>query len=176
MRRVDRKSAGRGREGDRETTGRLAHLAAGRSLATADRIADARRARDGVAAAARRDNRAPEASPQVRLAAHVAEFERLKGEADRLTDEAIEDAARLAGHRLEAQRLDEQTRRYALAQAAEARAAATSAETEQNWRELWKHVCICPRSPARMREWSSRIEQLMKTRDKLAARHRAEVE
>ena len=39
---------------------------------------------------------------------------------------------------LETQRLDEQTRRYALAQAAEARAAGLLAETEQSWRELWK--------------------------------------
>ena len=78
-------------------------------------------------------------------------------------------------HRLETQRLDEQTRRYALAQAAEARAAAKFAETEESWRELWKHVCVRPRSPARMQEWSGRIEQFMKTRDKLVAR-RTELE
>ena len=115
-----------------ETTGRLAQLAAGRPLATADRIAEARARRE----TAWRPLRAaifgaPEAPPQASLATHVAEFERLNGEADRLTDDAIEDAARLAGHRLETQRLDEQTRRYALAQAAEARAAATFAETER---------------------------------------------
>jgi uncharacterized protein YhaN len=159
-----------------ETTGRLAQLAAGRPLATADRVAEARARRE----TAWRPLRAaivgaPEAPPQASLATHVAEFERLKGEADRLTDDAIEDAARLAGHRLETQRLDEQTRRYALAQAAEARAAATFAQTEQSWRELWKQVCVHPRSPARMQEWSGRIEQFMKTRDKLAAR-RTELE
>ena len=90
-------------------------------------------------------------------------------------DDAIEDAARLAEHGLETQRLDEQTRRYALAQAAEARGAVSLAETEQKWRERWKQVCIGPRLPARMQEWSGRIEQLMKTRDKLAAR-RTELE
>ena len=95
-----------------ETTGRLAQLAAGRPLATADRIAEARARRE----TAWRPLRAaifgaPEAPPQASLAAHVAEFERLKGEADRLADDAIEDAARLAEHRLETQRLDEQTRR-----------------------------------------------------------------
>ena len=122
-----------------ETTGRLAHLAAGRPLATADRIAEARARRETAWGPLRAAIfGAPEAPPQASLATHVAEFERLKGEADRLTDDAIEDAARLAGHRLETQRLDEQTRRYALAQAAEARAAATFAETEQSWRELWK--------------------------------------
>jgi uncharacterized protein YhaN len=159
-----------------ETTGRLAQLAAGRPLATADRIAEARARRE----TAWRPLRAaifgaPEAPPQASLATHVAEFERLKGEADRLTDDAIEDAARLAGHRLETHRLDEQTRHYALAQAAEARAAAKLAETDESWRELWKQVGVRPRSPARMQEWSGRIEQSMKTRDKLAAR-RAELE
>ena len=123
-----------------ETTGRLAQLAAGRPLATADRIAEARARRETAWLPLRAAIfGAPEAPPQASLAAHVAEFERLKGEADRLTDDAIEDAARLARHGLETQRLDEQTRRYALAQAAEARAAATFAETDERWRELWKH-------------------------------------
>ena len=159
-----------------ETTGRLAQLAAGRPLATADRIAEARAQRETAWRPLRAAlYGAPEAPPQASLASQVSEFERLKGETDRLTDDAIEDAARLAGHRLETQRLDEQTRRYALAQAAEARVAATFAETERGWRELWKQVCIRPRSPPRMQEWSGRIEQLMKTRDKLAAR-RTELE
>src|ERR1700722_17682073 len=177
--RAVRESARGGEGGEKEideTTGRLAKLAAGRPLATADRIAEARARRE----TAGRPLRAaifgsPEAPPQASIAAHVAEFERLKGEADRLTDDAIEDAARLARHGLETQRLDEQTRRYALAQAAEARAAATFAETDESWRELWKQVCIRPRSPARMQEWSGRIEQFLKTRDKLAAR-RTELE
>jgi uncharacterized protein YhaN len=159
-----------------EATARLARLAAGRPLATADRIAEARARRE----AAWRPLRAAifgasEAPPHASLVTHVAEFERLNGEADGLTNDAIEDAARLAEHRLETQRLDEQTRRYALAQAAEARAAVSFAETERTWRELWKHLCIHPRSPARMQEWSGRIEQFIKTRDKLAAR-RTELE
>jgi uncharacterized protein YhaN len=159
-----------------QTTARLARLAAGRPLATADRIVEARARRE---TAWRRVRAAlfapPEAPARVSFVAEVAEFERLNSEADRLADDAIEDAARLAEHGLETQRLDEQTRRYALAQAAEARAAGLVAETEGSWRELWKRVCAAPHSPARMREWSGRIEQLMKTRDKLAAR-RTELE
>src|ERR1700722_12264787 len=85
-----------------ETTGRLAQLAAGRSLATADRVAEARARRE----TAWRPLRAaivgaPEAPPQASLATHLADFERLNGEAVRLTDDAIEDAARLAEHRLQ---------------------------------------------------------------------------
>jgi uncharacterized protein YhaN len=159
-----------------ETTARLAWLTAGRPLATTERIAEARTRRDTAWRSLRAAIfGAPEATPQASLVAHVTEFERLNGEADRLADEAIEDAARLAEHGLETQRLDEQTRRYALAQAAEARAAGLLAGTEHGWRELWKHLCAAPRSPARMQEWSGRIEQLMKARDKLAAR-RTELE
>ena len=107
-----------------QTTARLARLAAGRPLATADRIVEARARRE---TAWRRVRAAlfapPEAPARVSLVAEVAEFERLNSEADRLADDAIEDAARLAEHGLETQRLDEQTRRYALAQAGQARAA-----------------------------------------------------
>ncbi|HSV00192.1 MAG TPA: chromosome segregation protein SMC, partial [Roseiarcus sp.] len=159
-----------------ETAARLARLAAGRPLATADRIAEARGRRETawgrVRATLFGESRA---APQVSLLAQVAEFERLNSEADRLADDAIEDANRLAGHKLETERLDEQTRRYALAQAAEARAAGRVAETEQAWGDLWRRVCAVPHSPARMREWSGRIEQLMRTRDKLAQR-RTELE
>jgi uncharacterized protein YhaN len=159
-----------------ETTARLAHLAAGRPLATTDRIAEARARREMAWGQLRASMfGAPDAAPQASLAIHVADFERLKGEADRLTDDAIEDAARLAGHRLETQRLDELTRHYALAQAAGSRAGARFAETEESWRELWKQLGLSPRSPARMQEWSGRIEQLMKARDKLVAR-RTELE
>ena len=159
-----------------ETIARLARLAAGRPLATADRIVEARARRETAWERVRAALfEPPEAAPPVSLVAKVAEVERLNREADRLADEAIEDAARLAEHALETQRLDEQTRRDASAQAAEARARGLVVETEQNWRELWKRVCAAPHSPARMREWSGRIEQLMKTRGKLAAR-RTELE
>jgi uncharacterized protein YhaN len=159
-----------------ETTGKLAQLAAGRPLATGERRAEARARREAAWQPLRAAIfGAPEAPAQASLVTHVAEFERLYAEADRLSDDAIEDAARLAQHTVQTQRLDEQTRRYALAQGAEARAAASVAETEQSWRELWKQVSIHPRSPARMQEWSGRVEQFMKTRDKLAAR-RTELE
>ncbi len=154
-----------------DTTGHLAQLAAGRPLATADRIAEARARRARAWRPLRAAIFGAHALPQASLVTDVAEFERLNEEADRLTDDAVEDAARLAKHGLETQRLDEQTRRYALAQAAEARAAASLGEAEQTWRELWRPVCISPRPPVRMQEWSGRIEQLMKTRDKLAARN-----
>ena len=154
-----------------DTTGHLAQLAAGRPLATADRIAEARARRATAWRPLRAAIFGAHAPPQASLVTDVAEFERLNEEADRLTDDAVEDAARLAKHGLETQRLDEQTRRYALAQAAEARAAASLGEAEQTWRELWRPVCISPRPPVRMQEWSGRIEQLMKTRDKLAARN-----
>ncbi len=159
-----------------ETTSRLARLAAGRPLATPDRIAEARTRRETTWRPLRAAIfGAREAPLLASLGDQVAEFERLKSEADLLADDAIEDAARLAEHALETKRLDQQTREYALAQAAEARAAGLLAETERGWGELWKHVCAGPRSPARMQEWSHRVEQFLKARDKLVAR-RTELE
>ena len=156
-----------------ETTARLARLAAGRPLATADRIAEARTRRE----TAWRPLRGAlfGAGERASLGDRVAEFERLAIDADLLADEAIEDAARLAQHALETQRLDQEAREYALAQAAEARAAGRLAETQQGWHKLWRPVCAGPRSPARMQEWSGRVEQCLRTRDKLVAR-RTELE
>ena len=130
-----------------ELSARLARLAAGRPLATADRIAEARTRRD----AAWRPLRAAmfgarEAPPQPPPGILVAEFERLAVDADLLADDAIEDAARLAKHALETQRLDEQRRQYVLAQAEEARATGRLDETDKRWRELWKGVCARPGS------------------------------
>jgi uncharacterized protein YhaN len=159
-----------------ETAARLARLTAGRPLATADRIADARARRETAWRTLRAAMlKAPDAQPAELLGFHVAEYERLNADADRLADDAIEDAARLAKHALETQRLDEQTRQHALAQAAEAREAGLFAETEQRWRELWRQVCVRPHSPARMQEWSGRVEHCLKSRDKLVAR-RTEIE
>ncbi len=83
------------------TTGSLAQLAAGRPLATAERRAEARARREAawgrVRAAIFGE---PEAPARASLVARLAEFERVYAEADRLTDDAIEDASRLAQHGL----------------------------------------------------------------------------
>jgi len=154
-----------------DTRVRLSRLAAGRPLATADRIAEARARREAAWGPLRAAIFGVEEAPSpASLGVRVAEFERLTIDADRLADDAIEDAARLARHALETQRLDEQARQSALAQAAETQAAALVKQTEHRWGELWKCVCVRPRSPARMQEWSGRVEQCLKTRDKLVAR------
>ena len=98
----------------------------------------------------------------------VAEFEISTAKADRLADDAAEDAERLATHEHATQRLDEQTRLYALALAELDRVAVRRDESEQAWAELWKSVAPKPRSPAHMRDWSGRVAELLKARDKLA--------
>ena len=159
-----------------DTRARLAQLSAGRPLATAERIMEARSRREAAWLPLRAAVfGAPETPPAALLVAQAADFERLVGEADRLADDAIEDANRLVEHKLETARLDDQARRHALEQAAEDRAAAKLTETEQSWRDLWKGLSIRPHPPARMQDWHSRLDQLMTTRDRLAAR-RAELE
>jgi uncharacterized protein YhaN len=154
-----------------EAAARLARLAAGRPLATADRIAEARTRRETAWRPLRAALFNPEEPPpQAALGDRVAEFERLAIDADRLADDAIEDAERVAKHALETQRLDDETRQHAQAQAEEERATARLKQTEENWVKLWRPISAAPRSPARMQEWSGRVEHCLKTRDKLAAR------
>jgi uncharacterized protein YhaN len=155
----------------RETTGRIASLVAGRPLATAERIDEARAVRDEAWGPLRASLiGAGDAPPPAALPAAVTEFERLKSEADRMSDDANADAGRLAEHGIETLRLDEATRRYALAQAAEALASQRMARTEREWRELWAGVCAQPRRPADMREWANGVSQLLAERAKLRAR------
>ncbi len=159
-----------------DTSARLARLAAGRPLATADRIVEARTHRETAWRPLRAAMFNPKAAPpQASLADRVAEFELLAIDADRLADDAIEDAERVAKHALDTQRLDEQTRQHAQAQAKEARAAALLKETDESWGKLWRPIGAAPLSPARMQEWSGRVEHYLKMRDKLVAR-RTELE
>ncbi len=157
-----------------DTTARLAELAAGRPLVTADRIEDARARRDEawlpLRAALLDGCRAP---PLETLTVQAFSFERLMAEADRLADEANADAGRLAKHALETQRLDEQVRLYALAQAEEARAEARAGEVAKEWTALWQAFCSEPRAPAAMRAWLGRIAELLGERDRLLERKTA---
>ncbi len=174
--------AARGAAGRREaveqemagTTARLATLAAGRPLATATRIEAAREVREEAWRPLRATLLgADDAPPPGALPDRVRDFERLTTEADRLADEASSDAARLAKHGLETQRLDEQTRAYALAQASEAEEAAKRGEIERAWIELWQGISAHPRSPAQMRDWIGRITEAFGARDRLLQRKAA---
>ncbi len=156
------------------TTARLATLAAGRPLATESRIASARAARGEAWHPLRAALlTAEDAPPAKALPALTLEFEHLAVEADRLADNALSDAARLAEHQLETQRLDAQTRAYALAQAGEARAAAGRSEIEREWTALWEGVAERPRAPAQMRDWIGRVADAFAVGDRLHARRAA---
>ena len=152
----------------------LAALAAGRPLVTAERIGEARAHRDEAWRPLRAALAGAAGAPStVALPDLALEFERLIANADRLADEANADAERLAKHALETQRLDEQSRGYASAQADEALAAARLAEVEGKWGELWKEVSAAPRGPAPMRVWLGRFTEALSARDRLLARKTA---
>ncbi len=157
-----------------ESTVRLATLNAGAPLATAEAIANARSLRDAMWRALRSSLlRAADAPPEADIAEFVAEFESRSAGADRLSDQAGRDAERLAAHRIETERLDGQTRHYALALARRENATARRTAIEQGWAELWSGVCARPQAPAEMRAWSDRVGQLLIARSKLVARRAA---
>ncbi len=156
------------------TMARLSTLAAGRPLATATRIDAARGEREDAWRPLRATLLgAHDAPPPDALPDRVRGFERLTAEADRLADEASSDAGRLAKHGLETQRLDEQTRAYALAQAGEAEEAAKRGDIERAWADLWQGVSARPRPPAQMRDWVGRVTEALGARDRLLQRRAA---
>ena len=96
----------------------------------------------------------------------AAGFERHRGEADRLADEAVSDAKRVAHHSLvTAQLQDECERRSAQQSELEALRASHEAK-EAEWRRLWQPADIDPLPPGEMAAWLLAVTALLARRDK----------
>ena len=110
------------------------------------------------------------ALPAPERAASVAAFERQAAHADRLADEALGDAQRVAQHGLLTQQLLEARERKTNAEAALADAERCGREAGEKWRAAWAMSGISPLPPAEMAEWSLQISALLDRRADLLAR------
>ena len=146
------------------TRDRLREREAGGPVATRERV-DAVRASRDAAFAPLRDALA--VGQTVGLS-EIALFERALLDADRLADARADDAARVAAHAADLDRLTvEET---ALAAAAEDLAGidAEIAEGEAAWREAWQAAEIVPASPAEMTAWLAEVETMIEAEQRLA--------
>jgi hypothetical protein len=85
------------------------------------------------------------------LAESVSRFERFTAEADRLADEAILDAERVAIHSTETLRLEAERRIEAEATGRLTQCQQERQVAEAAWKETWKVADIVPLSPTEMR-------------------------
>src|SRR5262249_12588097 len=108
------------------------------------------------------------ATPELRSAA-VGAFERHKVEADRLADEAIADAERVARHLVETGRLAAERARHN-----EALAALADVETRwqrhiEAWQAAWQASGVSPKSPPDMSRWVGALNGILSRREALRA-------
>ncbi|MDP4004889.1 YhaN family protein [Methylobacterium sp. NEAU K] len=171
--RLDAKSREHERAADRRdaafrqaaaTRDRLREREAGRPIATRERLDGLRASRDAAFASLR------DALAAGRPAglAEIAAYERALLEADRLADERATDAARVAAHAADLERLAAEEAAVAAAEAILAGLAGEIAEGEAAWREAWQPAGIVPGPPAEMAAWLAETESLIEAEQRLA--------
>ncbi|MBV9973918.1 MAG: AAA family ATPase, partial [Hyphomicrobiales bacterium] len=107
---------------------------------------------------------------EIERASSVAAFERQVAEADRLADEALGDAQRVAKHGLLARQLVVARERKAKAEKALAEAKRRQAQANEAWCAAWSASCVPPLSPGEMEGWSRQVSVLIDRRADLLAR------
>jgi uncharacterized protein YhaN len=159
---ADRRDAARAQADATRT--RLREREAGRPIATQERLDSVRAARD-VAFAPLRDALAAGRTTEPGT---LAAYERALFEADRLADERATDAARVAAHAADLDRLAVEDAALAEADSVLAGIADEIAEGEAAWREAWQAAGLVPGPPAEMAAWLAETESLIDGEQQLA--------
>jgi uncharacterized protein YhaN len=147
---------------------RLRDLTSGRPVPTADAIAAKRQERDEEWGRLRStlfgqtEALAGAALPQV-----VADFERHSSEADRLADDAVGDAARVAAHKANTALLEEEGRKKGSAKELQTDAEARLKKIAEAWTAIWAPAGIAPLPPSEMAAWLLAAHALLERREKL---------
>ena len=146
------------------TRDRVREREAGRPVATRERVEALRDTRDATFAPLRDAL----ASGRAVAAAQIAAYEAARRDADRLADARGDDAARVAAHAADLERLAAEEADLAAAEEDLAGICAEIAEGEAAWREAWRPAGIVPASPAEMAAWLTEVEGLIEAEQRLA--------
>ena len=153
----------------REIEAALEKLEGARAVPSLEAIAGARRERDSLWEGLRAALFGAELSAPAR-ASSAASFEQQVAQADRLADEALADAQRVAQHGLLARHLMMSRERKAKAEQALAAAKLCEREAGEAWRAAWSAACVSPLPPGEMESWSREVSALLDRRAELLAR------
>jgi uncharacterized protein YhaN len=146
------------------TRERLREREAGRPVATRERLDALRAARDAAFGPLRDALAAGRPAGLVEIAA----FERALLDADRLADERAADAARVAAHAADLERLAAEEADVATVDGVLAGIAAEIAEGQAAWRAAWRPAGVAPGTPAEMAAWLAEVESLIEAEQRLA--------
>ena len=156
--------------GAADAEAKLQDLTSVRPVASAEVIAVKRQERDSVWNALRATLfGSSEALRPGQLADLVTRFERYSLEADRMADQAVNDADRIAAHAIHSARLKDERSKQA---GAEARIAALEKRREgvvEGWVAAWEATGIMPLHPAEMTAWCAALAGLLERREKLVS-------
>jgi uncharacterized protein YhaN len=150
----------------REIEAALEKLTAARAVPSLEAIAAARGERETAWVRLRAALFGAALSAPAR-ASSVATFELQVAHADRLADEALGDAKRVAQHALHARDLLVARERQAKAEKTLAEAELAMREHEEKWQAAWAASCISPLSPGEMASWSGNVATLLARRARL---------
>ena len=144
---------------ERDATRRLDELAAGGGVPTAERIAQAREARDVLFSALRPVLTGDAPSPAA--PAEVLRYELAVSEADRLADAAAQDANRVAEYAASDRAcIQARERQQVLARALDEQHAAKQLLATE-WTNLWAPITPAPVPPAEMQLWLVAVRALL---------------
>ncbi|MFB0490459.1 uncharacterized protein YhaN [Methylobacterium sp. OAE515] len=146
------------------TRDRLRAREAGRPIATRERLDGARASRDAAFAPLRDALGAGKTA----ALAEIAAYERAVLEADRLADERASDAARVAAHAADQDRLAAEEAEVAAAQDILDGITADIAAGEAAWHAAWLPAGIEPGPPVEMAAWLAETENLIEAEQRLA--------
>lgn len=150
------------RAGVEEARRALETLTQAGALATPERIAEARAARATAFAPLHAALiGAPEAPASVALGAALGRFEAAQQAADRLADQAVRDADRVAQLAVRREALAQARRGLDQVIADQERLAEDRAAAEAGWAALWQGVGVTPDTPARMEGWHDTAASLL---------------
>jgi uncharacterized protein YhaN len=148
----------------------LAGLDAGRPIASAETIAEARAARDAVWRGLRAHLVGDSELTGDARREGVAAFEQRSGAADSIADRAAEDAGRAARQADLARRREELLRRLDAADRRVAEAKAEIARAREDWERSWAGAGLRPASPEEMAGWLKSVAALLERRERNAER------
>jgi uncharacterized protein YhaN len=145
---------------------KLEDLVSSEPVASAERIAEARRKREGSWQRLRPVVLGDDSGLPIDVRTNVVELYEVRiVEADRLADAATHDADRVAQYSTGLKTLEDKRRRLLEVDEQQAQVAADLQQVKTEWLTLWSPITQSPPSPNEMTAWISAVKQLLDQRD-----------
>jgi hypothetical protein len=153
-----------------QTQQRLEVLASGEPVASAERIADARRTREESWFQLRPIILGEDTNTEATARPVIVDLYEVRvTEADRLADSATRDADRVAQYNTELTLLAQKQAHRSQVEDHRSEAALSFGQASEEWLELWAPITSSPTTPGEMTSWIDALRLLLEQREALVA-------